>query len=87
MSGFTALFSDWHLYVLYLVYYAMSAAIGALQSPDVTSGKFYAWFFKFANAFAANLSRASQGKIPGLDVMPPPKPDTLNAVVVVPPKP
>jgi hypothetical protein len=27
--------------------------------PDNTSGKFYRWFFQFANTIAANLSRVS----------------------------
>lgn len=93
MSGFASILGDWHLYVLFIAYYAFAGAIGAMPSPDSASGKGYAWFFKFANSFAANLSRAAQGKVPGVDVMPAPKPDTLNTTVPapipvpVPPKP
>ena len=43
-----------------LVYYVISAGIGALEAPDSTSGKGYRWFFKFANMVAANFSRAAQ---------------------------
>jgi len=81
MSEFTALIGNWHFWALICTYWFMSAAIGALPSPDTTSGKFYAWFFKFANTFATNVTRAAQGKIPGMDVMPQPKPDMLNSVV------
>ena len=84
MSGFTSILGDWHFWMLALAYYAFAAAIGALPSPDTTSGKFYAWFFKFANSFAANLTRAAQGKIPGVDVMPPPKVETLNTTITKP---
>lgn len=89
MSGFTSIIGDYHFWTLVVSYWAISAAIGALPSPDTTSGKFYAWFFKFANVFASNVSRAASGKIPGMDVMPTPKPDTLNTTVPapVPPKP
>lgn len=65
MGGFTQLLGDWHVYVLFLVYYVFSNAISALPLPDTSSSKFYGWFFKFANGLAANISRAAAGKIPG----------------------
>jgi hypothetical protein len=85
MDGFTSLIGNWHFWVMVGSYYTFAAAVGAMPSPDSTSGKFYAWFFKFSNTLAANLTRAAQGKIPGMDVMPEPKPETLNAVVPAPP--
>ena len=41
-----------------------NAAIGSLPMPDEKSGKFYDFFFKFSNTFAANVFRvkASIGK-------------------------
>jgi hypothetical protein len=39
-------------------YHAASAFVGALEMPDSTSGKFYRFFFQFANLFAANYSRS-----------------------------
>jgi hypothetical protein len=65
MTEFTALFGNWHFWAIVVSYWAVSNAISALPLPDVNSGKFYGWFFKFANGFAANLSRAVAGKIPG----------------------
>ena len=47
-----------------LIYYALSAAVGALEAPDKSSGKFYRWFYSFVNAFAANLFRAFRTKLP-----------------------
>lgn len=71
MGGFTSIIGDWHLYVLLVGYWALSNAISALAMPDTNSSAFYAWFFKFANGFAANFSRAFAGKIPGTsDAMP-----------------
>lgn len=67
MTGFLTLVGDWHFWVAVLVYWLVSNAIGALPAPDANSSKFYAWFFKFANGFAANLSRAAAGKIPGTE--------------------
>ena len=67
MNDFLSLFGNWHLYVLFLIYYVFSNAISALPLPDQTSGKFYAWVFKFLNGLAANISRAAAGKIPGTD--------------------
>jgi hypothetical protein len=69
MTEFTSLIGNWHFWVLVASYWALSNAIGALPLPDPTSSKFYSWFFKFANGFAANLSRAAAGKIPGTDAM------------------
>lgn len=63
MNGFAALFADWHLYVLLVIFYALSAAVSAMPMPDGTSSKGYAWFFKFANLFWANVSRAAASKI------------------------
>jgi hypothetical protein len=66
-------------------YIVLSNAVGALPMPDTTSSKFYAWFFKFANAVASNLTRASAGKIPGgADVMPlPGAQDAVNQAAMV----
>lgn len=41
------------------LYHAASAFVGSLEMPDATSGKFYRFFFAFANRLAANYSRAS----------------------------
>lgn len=71
MSAFTTLLGNWHFWAMVGVYWFMTASIGALPMPDNTSSKFYGWFFKMSNAFAANVSRAAAGKIPGTaDVMP-----------------
>ena len=71
MSQFTALLGNWHFWAMVATYWFMTAAVGALPMPDNTSSKFYGWFFKMSNAFAANVSRAAAGKIPGTaDVMP-----------------
>lgn len=51
------------LYAL-LIYYGLSASIGALEAPDKNSGKFYRWFYSFVNTFAANLFRAFRTKLP-----------------------
>jgi hypothetical protein len=87
MQGFTAILSDWHTWAMFLGYSAFSNAISAMPSPDASSGKTYSWAFKFLNGFASNISRAAAGKIPGVDVMPPVKPDTLNTTVVSPVQP
>lgn len=65
MNSFLNIVGDWHFWVLVVSYWLTSNAIGALPSPTAGSSPFYAWFFKFANGFAANLSRAAAGKIPG----------------------
>lgn len=71
MSGFTSLIGNWHFWAMVAAYWFMTASIGALPMPDNTSSKFYGWFFKMSNTFAANISRAAAGKIPGTaDVMP-----------------
>jgi hypothetical protein len=71
MSQFTALIGNWHFWALVASYWFLTAAVGALPMPDATSSKLYGWFFKFSNTFAANVSRAAAGKIPGTsDVMP-----------------
>ena len=86
MSEFTSLLGNWHFWLLVGLYWFLTAAIGALPMPDSTSSKFYGWFFKMTNSFAANLSRAAAGKIPGTsDVMPLPgsQEAVANAAVVV----
>ena len=40
------------------VYHLAGAAVDALDAPDVASGKFYRWFYKFVNKLVANYSRA-----------------------------
>lgn len=45
-------------------YYVLSAAIGSLPMPDANSHLFYKWFFAFANAVAANVTRAYASKLP-----------------------
>jgi hypothetical protein len=49
---------DAHGLIVLVCYYIMSSAVSALDAPTATSGGFYRWFFKFANAFGANISRA-----------------------------
>lgn len=43
-------------------YHLSSAFVGSLEMPDATSGKFYKFFFRFANTIAANYSRSSAAK-------------------------
>lgn len=85
MTGFTQLFGDWHLYILLLVFYSVSAAVSAMPMPDSKSSALYGWFFKFANLLWANVSRAAAGKIPGTtDIMPlPGAQDAVNQAAVV----
>lgn len=64
---FLNVIGDWHFWALVVLYWLVSNAISAMPAPDTGSSKFYGWFFKFANGFAANLSRAAAGKIPGSD--------------------
>lgn len=45
-------------------YYVSSAAVGALQAPDASSGKFYRWLYVFMNTLAANVTRAFATKLP-----------------------
>jgi hypothetical protein len=72
MTPFLSLVGDWHFWVLIAAYWFVSNAIGSLPMPDGTEPhpKLYAWFFKTANGFAANVSRATAGKIPGVDTPP-----------------
>ena len=70
MSEFTSLLGNWHFWAMVAAYWFMTASIGALPMPDNTSSKFYGWFFKMSNTFAANVSRAAAGKIPGSDALP-----------------
>jgi len=67
VNDFLGLLGNWHFWVLVAGYWFFTASIGALPMPDTTSSEFYGWFFKMANTFAANLSRAAAGKIPGTD--------------------
>lgn len=67
MSEFYSLIGNPHFWGLVIIYWLISNAISALPLPDASSSKFYGWFFKFSNGFAANLSRAAAGKIPGAD--------------------
>jgi hypothetical protein len=85
MNDFLGLLGNWHFWALVAGYWFLTASIGALPMPDVTSSKFYGWFFKMSNTFAGNLSRAVAGKIPGTqDVMPlPGAQDAVNKVAVV----
>ena len=55
-------------------FWILSAAIGSLQMPDATSGKFYKWFFSFSNAIAANVSRVVASFQKGAADATPPKP-------------
>ena len=72
MTNFLTLLGNWHFWVLVAGYWFLTASIGALPMPDTRSSKFYGWFFKMSNTFAANISRAAAGKIPGTDNPPPP---------------
>lgn len=74
MNDFLSLLGNWHFWLLVCSYWGMTAAVGALPMPDSTSTKLYGWFFKFSNTFAANVSRAAAGKIPGSDALPQDKP-------------
>lgn len=65
MNDFLGLLGNWHFWVMIMGYWLFSNAISAMPSPDANSSKGYSWFFKMANGFAANLSRAAAGKIPG----------------------
>lgn len=67
MKGFGTLIGDWHFWLLIVGYWVSSNAIGAMPMPDKDSSKGYAWFFKFANGLAANMSRAFAGKVPGTE--------------------
>lgn len=73
MGPYLGLVGDYHFWIMVASYWLVSNAIGALPAPGTASTAFYGWFFKFANGFAANLSRATAGKIPGSD-NPPSKP-------------
>jgi hypothetical protein len=66
MTHIFQILGDPYFWGLCVVYWLISNAVGALPMPDANSSKFYGWFFKFANGFAANLSRATAGKIPGV---------------------
>jgi len=78
MDGFGNIIGNVHFWLLVVIYWAVSNAIGALPLPDTGSSKFYGWFFKFANGFAANLSRAAAGKIPGTDNPPTERREKVN---------
>lgn len=68
MTPYLQIIGDPHFWLLCVAYWTISNAIGALPLPTSSSSPFYAWFFKFANGFAANLSRAVAGsKIPGVN--------------------
>jgi hypothetical protein len=47
-----------------VIFYIWSAAIGALPSPDIHSGKFYQFLFAFLNTLGANISRAFSPRLP-----------------------
>jgi hypothetical protein len=70
MEGLTAIY-QWlmaHPWILASVttgsYHVASAFVGSLEMPDATSGKFYRFFFAFANRLAANYARASASNGP-----------------------
>jgi hypothetical protein len=65
-----AIIGNPYFWALVLVYWLVSNAVSALPKPDPKDGKFYGWFFKFANGFNGNLTRALAGKIPGTDGLP-----------------
>jgi hypothetical protein len=48
--------------VLFICYIICSTAISSLAPPRAAAGPFYQWFYKFANALAANVS-ALRGKV------------------------
>lgn len=72
MNHIFTIIGDPYFWGLVASYWLLSNAIGSMPLPDGTEGhpKLYAWFFKTANGFAANLSRAAAGKIPGADSRP-----------------
>lgn len=59
--------ADPHFWLLAFSYWIFSAAVGALEAPDATSGKLYRWAFKFLNILASNITRAFSSRIPGLN--------------------
>jgi hypothetical protein len=61
-----SIFGDVHFWLFVIVWYLISAAIGALEAPDETSGKFYRYFFRFSHLLVGNLNRAFAGKVPGI---------------------
>lgn len=69
MNEFLVLLGNYHFWLLVAGYWFLSNAIGSMPLPDGTEShpKLYAWFFKTANGFAANLTRAAAGKIPGTE--------------------
>lgn len=54
---------DGHGLTALVIYWFVSAALGALDAPTATSGGFYKWFFKFCNIFGGNLIRALNTKL------------------------
>jgi hypothetical protein len=62
----------WMSAITLATYHAASAFVGALEMPDVSSTKFYRFFFRFANLFAANYSRSNASV--ALAQLPPPLP-------------
>lgn len=69
MTHIFTILGDPYFWGLVAAYWLLSNAIGAMPLPDGTEShpKLYAWFFKTANGFAANLARAAAGKIPGTE--------------------
>lgn len=58
-----ALLGDPYLWAILISYFAFNSAVGALEAPDATSGKFYRWLFKFSNLFAGNLNRSARSHL------------------------
>lgn len=42
-----------------VAYWIFSAAVGALDTPDASSGKAYKFAFRFLHALAGNVNRAA----------------------------
>lgn len=59
--------------VTVLLYFAFSAAVGAMEMPDEKSSKRYRFWFRFFNRLAGNLDRAAKAlHVPGADDPPDP---------------
>lgn len=54
-------------------FWVLSAAIGAMPTPDSNKG-FYRWLFDFAHVLSANVARVIATRYPQAIAPPPPNP-------------
>jgi ABC-type dipeptide/oligopeptide/nickel transport system permease component len=51
-----------------VAYWLFSSVVGALPTPDTSSGKFYQFFFRFMHLLSGNVSRAAlKFQLPGAE--------------------